>query len=107
MVEQNRAALRALLAEATVDAYGDEEEFIGVLYTLKDRLAFPLAATALGQRLEVVGLDDQQSGLRRGILAQVRKGRQEYTIGLAELTFIDPDAESAGWLAMYTYWLST
>lgn len=103
MINQNR--LEALLEEATVDCYDEEEEFWGVWATLDTQLNFPLQAHALGEPVEVMGLDDSRSSLRRGILARVHKGGQEYHIALSELEFVDPDPISAEWLAMYRYWL--
>ena len=97
--------LEALLDQATVDCYGEEEEFGGVLSTLDDNLSFPLQAEALGELVEVIGLDDRRSSLRKGIVARVRKGGREYTVGLADLSFIAPDPTSAEWLAMYRYWI--
>ena len=102
-MDQKRLA--ELFEEATVDCYDEEEEFWGVFTTLDDRLEFPLQAKALGNVAEVVGVDANRSSLRRGILASVRQGKQEYLIDLAELELIDPDPASAEWLAMYWYWL--
>lgn len=96
--------LEALLEQATVDCYDEEEEFSGVLCTLGDNLSFPLQAEAMGERVEVIGLDDRRSSLRVGIVARVRKGDREYAVGLADLNFISPDPISAEWLAMYRYW---
>lgn len=97
--------LEELLAQATVDCYDDEEEFMGVLYTLADNLNFPLQATTLGEPVAVMGLDDNRSSPRQGVLATVRKGDREYLVALSELEFVDPDPISAEWLAMYRYWL--
>jgi len=101
----NEDRLNALLEEATVDCYDEEEEFTGILVTLDERLNFPLQARALGEPVEVIGLDEARSGLRRGIMARVRKGEREYPVALAELEFVDPDSVSAEWLAAYRYWL--
>ena len=103
MIDENR--LEELLEEATVDCYEEEEEFWGVWATLDNQLNFPLQARALGEPVDVIGLDDNRSSLRRGILATVRKGGQEYHMALSELAFVDPDPTSAEWLAMYRYWL--
>ena len=54
--------------------------------------------------VEVIGLDSRRSSLRTGILARVRKGGREHSVGLADLHFVDPDPTSAEWLAMYRYW---
>jgi hypothetical protein len=88
--------LRDLLREATADCHDDEEAFWGIFYTLAEQgLNFPLKARALGELVEVVDLDGQNSGLRRGIVARVRKGGQEYSLGPAELEFVDPNPASA------------
>ncbi len=101
----DKKKLEAMLREATVDCYDEDEEFAGVCCTLEDSLHFPLQAKALGKVVEVVGLDETRSSLRRGIIARVRKGKREYRVALAELEFIDPDPVSAEWLAMFRYWL--
>lgn len=101
----DQARLEALLAEAVVDCYDEEEEFCGVLATLDEQLAFPLQARALGDDVTVVGLNDSRSDLRRGIVARVQKAGREYNVALSELEFINPDATSAEWLEVYRYWL--
>ena len=99
------ARFRELLEEATLDCYGEEEEFTGVLSTLDDNLHYPLRATLAGVPVVVQGLDDRRSSLRRGIVAEVeRDGQREY-VGLAELTFVDLDPDSAEWLEMYNRWM--
>jgi len=105
MMDKKR--LEALLEQATVACYDEEEEFSGVLCTLEDNLNFPLQAEALGEQVEVIGLDSRQSSLRKGIVARIRKGGREYTVGLGDPNFIDPDPTSAEWLAMYRYWAGT
>ena len=64
-------------SETNVGCYGEDEQSMGVLYTLEDRPSFPLQAKALGELVEVVGLDDAQSSLRRGGVARVCKGGKE------------------------------
>ena len=49
-------------------------------------------------------LDGARSGVRRGIVALVRKGDQGYPVGLAELEFVDLDPVSAERLEVYQYW---
>lgn len=101
----DKARLEALLEEATVDCYDEEEEFWGMFSTLGDRLSYPLQAQLLGETVALVGLDDDRSGLRRGVMARVRKGEKEYTVALSELEMLDPDPVSAEWLAAYRYWM--
>ena len=89
-----------------MDCYGEHEEFAGVVCTLGDELKFPLKATVVGEPVKVVGIDEGRSSLRRGIVARVRRGGQEYRVSLAELEFVDPDPVSAERLEVYRYWLS-
>ena len=88
-----------------VDCYGEDEQFWGLFYTLEEQLRFPLQAMVLGEAVTVVGLDGERSGLRRGIIARVRKGGWEYTAALAELDFVESDPVSAEWLGAYRCWL--
>jgi hypothetical protein len=96
--------LQELLEEATVDAYGDEEEFSSVLITLDENVDWPLSATLAGMPVEVLGLDESASGLRRGIVARIRRGGKEHEAALADLTFSDVDETSGEWLAMFRWW---
>jgi hypothetical protein len=96
--------LQELLDQATMDCYDEEEEFGGVLCTLEDNLSFPLQAEAMGDPVEVTGLDSRRSSSRRGIVARVRKGGKEYAVGLSELVIVDPNPTSAEWLEVYRYW---
>ena len=101
-MDKNR--FNELMAEATVDCYDEEEAFWSMFYTLDDKLTFPLSAQALGETITVLGLDGSYSGLRAGITARVRKGEQEYRVGLVGLDFVDPDPVSAEWLDVYRRW---
>jgi hypothetical protein len=97
--------VEALLEEATVDCYSEEEAFWGVFYALDEGLNFPLQAMVLGDAVEVLGLDDERSSLRRGVMARLRKAGQEYAAALETLEFVDPDPASAEWLEVYQYWV--
>ena len=103
-VEQ-KARWEAMIDEAIVDCYGEYEEFAGILATLEDRLEFPFQAKVLGETVEVIGLEEEQSSERRGVVANVRKRGRQYTIALADLEALEPDTETADWLAAYRYWL--
>ena len=48
MVKPNKSEFEEMLEEATVDCYTDGEAFLGVLYTLQDKLKFPFMAEASG-----------------------------------------------------------
>jgi len=94
-----------MIEEATVDSYDESEAFAGMLATLEDRLAFPFRAEVLGETVEVIGLDADQSSERRGVMARVRRGGRQYAVALADLEPVEKDTEAAEWLAAYRFWL--
>jgi len=88
-----------------VDCYGEYEAFAGMLATLEDRLEFPFAARVLGEKVEVIELDEKASSERRGVVVQVRRGERQYTVALADLEVVEKGSETAEWLAAYRYWV--
>ena len=102
---EKRARLEKLIDEAIVDAYDEYEQFMGMVYALDENLNFPFRAEVLGEVVEVVGIDDSRSSLRRGIMAQIRKGGKTFVFPLAELKPIDPDKVTTEWLEAFHYWL--
>jgi hypothetical protein len=96
--------LQELINEATVDCYGEEEEFWGMLAALEDELEFPLKATLIGEQVELIGLDTNGSSSRRGIVVRVRHKGKEYSVSLVDQQMEDADSHSAKWLAAYRYW---
>jgi hypothetical protein len=106
-VPANEERLRDLLWEVTADCHDEEEQFWSIFHALaEDGLDFPLQAKLLGEPVEVVDLDGGRSGLRRGIVALVRKGDRESPVALAELEFVGLDPAGAEWLDMYRYWVN-
>jgi hypothetical protein len=101
----NTDHLRELIAAATVDCYGEEEQFWGMLTALGEALDFPLAATLIGENVELIDIDDGASTSSRGIAAQIRYKGREYSVSLADLQIIDADSDGAEWLAAYRHWL--
>ena len=96
--------LDEMISDATVDAYGDYEEFMSMVCHLDSNMVFPFKAKVLGDTVEVVGVEANMSSPGRGVVAKVRKKGKIYTIGLAELT-VDPDSENTEWVEMFNYWL--
>jgi hypothetical protein len=97
--------LRELVAEATIDCYDEEEQFWGMLAALGDELDFPIAATLIGEQVELIDIDGDASSFHRGIVARVRHKGQTYSVSLADLQITDADSHSAEWLAAYQFWL--
>jgi hypothetical protein len=100
----DEARLEALLTEATAHSYDEEDEFWGVFSALMGRIPYPLEARVGGATVTLIGLDGPSSTLEAGIMAQIEKGGAQDTVSLSELEAVDPDPDSAAWLAMYEYW---
>jgi len=100
----DEAQLRDLIAEATVDCYGEDEEFWGFLAALEDELTFPFVATVLGDALQVVGIDGETSSKRRGVMAKVEKNDRYYSFPLSEIEPTEAQATNAEWIAAYKLW---
>ncbi len=101
----NEERLRELVAEATIDCYDEEEEFWGMITALGDELGFPITASLIGERVELIGIDSKASSSHRGIVARVRYKNQEYSVSLADLQISDANSHNIAWLAAYHYWL--
>ncbi|MFF4527569.1 hypothetical protein [Streptomyces bluensis] len=56
------AALEALTEEATVDAYGQDEQLTGFFTMIEESLAMPFTTTVLGVEVSVVGVDLAEDG---------------------------------------------
>jgi len=64
----NRAALDALIAEATVDCYNDSECITGFYTMLEDHLAVPFETTVLGVRVTVQRVDMSADEDRKSVV---------------------------------------
>jgi hypothetical protein len=100
----SKEELDKMIEDAVVDSHDEEEAFMGIFYSLEAGLSFPFKAKALGETVEVIGIDDVSSR-GRGVIATIRKQGREYTMGLAELEIEPDDTENGKWFDMYHYWL--
>ncbi len=94
-----RAELDAMVAEATVDAYGDDEQLSGFYTMIQDHLAVPFKTRILGVEVVVRKVD-----LRDDIVAICHRGSERQAIGILDLPLPDPAPEGAAWIAAYRHW---
>jgi hypothetical protein len=97
----SKRELDALVAEATVDAYDQDEQLTGFHTMIGDELATPFKTTVLGIEVTVTGID-QVAGT--GIVALCRHGAHNQRVGILDLPLPSPPPEGAQWIEAYRHW---
>ena len=97
---QTKAQLDALVAEATVDAYNEDEELTGLYTLMEEHLAVPFESVALGIQVKVVRIDLADGA----IVAVCTAGRYRQRIPILDLSLPDPPPEGAQWIDAYRHW---
>lgn len=94
------AELEAMIEEATVDAYGEDEQLTGLVTMLEEHLGLPFTTVVLGVEVSVGGIGLTPDG--RIVALCSHGGRQ--TIGILELPLPSPAPEGAQWIEAYRHW---
>jgi hypothetical protein len=95
--------LQSLIAELTVDAYGEEEELTGLLTGAEDALKVGEVATVVGVCVQVTAVTEGPD-VRRGLITICEREGARYEVSLADLAF-DPTSALGYVAAAYRYWL--
>ncbi|MEV7777683.1 calcium-binding protein [Kitasatospora sp. NPDC088351] len=96
-----KAELEAMIDEATVDAYGEDEQLTGLFTMIEENLAVPFSATVLGIDVTVRGVDLTPDGR---IVALCSRGPVRQKIGILELPMPTPAPDGAEWIDAYRHW---
>jgi hypothetical protein len=96
-----RPALDALVEEATVDAYGDDEQRTGFYTMIEEHLDFPFETEVLGTRVLVERVDMNDAG---EIVAVCRNGASRQRIPILDLPMPRTAPRGAQWIAAYRHW---
>ena|ERR1035438_7827969 len=98
----SKAELAAMAEEATVDAYGDDEQAMGFHATIVDNLKVPFVTSVLGVEVTVehIGLAEDNS-----ILAVCARGGIRQAVRVLDLPLPDPPPVGAQWIDAYRHWL--
>jgi hypothetical protein len=97
----NRTQLDALIADATIDAYGEPEQRIGFYTMLMDNLVVPFDTTVLGMTVVVERLEISPA---EQLVAICRRGVMQQRIGILELPLPKPVPVGAEWIEAYRRW---
>ena len=101
MTQSERAALDALIAEATVDCDNESESVTGFYTMLVDNLAVPFQTVVLGVDVTVTGVDLTEDGQ---ITAVCTRGKAKQRIPIQDLPLPTPPPEGAQWIEAYRRW---
>jgi hypothetical protein len=100
VAELSKAELNELVAEALVDAYGEEEQLSGFFCVIEENLALPFTTMVLGAEVSVA--DIEHTG--RGIAAVCVRGTERQPIDFLQLPVPVPPPPGWEWIAAYRHW---
>ncbi|WP_432902920.1 hypothetical protein ACQP1S_03480 [Micromonospora matsumotoense] len=100
MAAKGNAALEAMIEEATVDAYGDDEQLTGLFTMLEEHLAVPFTTTVLGVEVTVRKVELTADS----VVALCARGRHRQRIDLLDLPLPTPAPDGAVWIDAYRHW---
>jgi Calcium binding len=93
--------LDAMIEEAIVDAYNDEEQITGLFTMLEEHLALPFDTEMLGITVTVTKIDLTASN---EIVAICRRDAHKQTIPILDLPLPAPRPDGAEWIDAYRRW---
>ena len=97
----SKAQLEALIEEAVVDAYNEDEQKVGLLTMMQEHLQFPFSVSILGVEATVEKVDMTRDGR---IVAVCRRDGVKQRIEILDLPLPKPAPAGAEWIAAYSYW---
>ena len=100
MASKRNAALDAMIEDATVDAYGDDEQLTGLFAMIEEHLAVPFTTIVLGVEVTVRKVDLGADA----IVAVCAGGGHRQRIDLLDLPLPAPPPDGAAWIDAYRHW---
>lgn len=96
----SRAALEAMIEEATVGAYGEEEQASAWACTLEEQVELPFITRVLGVEVSVERIELRNDS---SIVALCARGRERQAIPIIDLPLPRPPPAGAEWIAAYKH----
>jgi hypothetical protein len=100
VASNRKAALDAMVEEAIVDGYDDDEQFACLFTMIEDHLAVPFASTVLGVEV-IVKRVELTAG---GIVAICTRGGNRQKIDVLDLPLPTPPPAGAEWIDACRHW---
>jgi hypothetical protein len=93
--------LEVLIEEAVIDAYGEDEQKVGLLTMMQEHLALPFSVSILGVEAVAEKVDMTHDGR---IVAVCQRDGMKQRIEILDLPLPKPAPVGAEWIAAYSYW---
>lgn len=100
--DKDRERLDALIEEATIDCYGEEEQHTGLLTMIEDNVECPFCAKVIGEQVSVTGFEWPNAGY--GLFAVCERDGREYQVDINSLEWTKPLPEGFEWIEAYRTW---
>lgn len=97
----DKARLKELVEEATVDAYSEDEQRTGFLTMIQDHLEVPFETEVLGVPVQVTSIDFNDAD---EIVAICTRGAQVQRIPVVDLPLPKPPPEGFEWIEAYRFY---
>jgi hypothetical protein len=90
-----------MIQEATVDAYNESEQRMGLFTVMEEHLEVPFVTDVLGVVVTVERIDLTESD---EIVAICRRGKAREAIAIVDLPLPKPRPRGAEWIEAYRRW---
>jgi hypothetical protein len=101
---KDQARLRALIEEATVDCYTEDEAQVGFMTVVADQVVWPFPAKVIGEDVEVVELREAEVGY--GVEAVCRYKGKDSRINIDSLEWPKKKPKGFEWVEADRAWRS-
>ena len=90
--------------QATIDCYGEYEQFSGWACTLEEELPLPLKCIIFGEDAALIDIETDENGT--SVLGIIKKGKSKIRIPIQDIELKDKTAKHNDWVDAYRHWLN-
>src|SRR5262249_2277562 len=99
---KDRQRLQALIEEATVDCYNEDEQHAGLLTMIEDNVVCPFQAKVVGETVTVTGFEWPKSGY--GLYRVCECKGKKHQVDVTSLEWMKQRPRGFEWIEAYFAW---